>query len=45
LLIEGLPGENFSLLCNNFGDLKNVINMLSFIKQAQTVIGKCYAVK
>jgi len=40
LLIKGLVGKIFFLLCNNFGDLKNVFNVLSSIKQAQMVIKK-----
>jgi hypothetical protein len=45
LLIKGFPGENFSPVCNNFGDLKNVFNMLNSIKQAQMVIEKWCAVE
>ena len=44
MLIKGLFGENFFLLCNNFVDLKNVFNMLSSMKQAQVVIEKWCAV-
>jgi hypothetical protein len=38
LLIKGLHGEDFFLLCNNFEDLKNVFYMLSFMSRHKRLL-------